>query len=162
MKGFFRQTLDGHLLNDAPSLFDWLFDDEKFEGSKWDANAKRKFTNKIQRIDGFGKSTFKKKTRRDAYPEIRTTRNRLRKPYALFSSGGSMGQDFVRHIRNGIAHGHVDLYKVNGTDYVQLTDKGRNGQTSYIVMPLTYLETIHRLYMETEDSLAGNRKGYRP
>ena len=33
MKGFFRQTLDGHLLNDAPSLFDWLFDVEKFEGS---------------------------------------------------------------------------------------------------------------------------------
>ena len=116
------------------------------------------------RLNGFSKATFKKKVSTESYPKLRTKRNRHRKPFAMFSSSGSLGQDFVRHIRNGIAHGHAEVYKAAGVDYVEITDymKGKDTdpiQTAYIAIPLSYLDSILRLYREVEEGSSHQKKG---
>lgn len=163
MSNFFETVIAEHLLDNMPTILDWLFNDKKFNGSNWTSGTKRKFTNKVMRLEGFGKATFKKKTSGESYPEIRTKRNRLRKPYAMFSSNGSLGQDFVRHIRNGIAHGHAEVYKAAGVGYVEITDWGKKDgglvQTAHISIPLSYLDSILRLYREVEEGSSHQKKG---
>ena len=120
---------------------------------------KSKFTKRVKRLNGFGDTTFMKKTNDIAYPVIQTKRNRKRKPYALFSSSGSLGQDFVRHVRNAIAHGRVEVYKSNGSDYLEMTDIGTHGQTAYIAMPVNYLHSLYRIYLEVSGNSQSRQKG---
>ncbi len=159
MGSFFQQVDEKKLLEDAPALYDWLVDDARFTGTPWDAVSKGRFTKKLKRLEGFGDRTFKRKTNADSYPVIRTKRNRKRTPFALFSCDGSEGQEFVRHVRNAIAHGQVEIYMVNGKAYAELRDFGKYGQTSYIAMPVGYLDSIYRIYREVEVGKTNNQKG---
>lgn len=159
MNTFFQQTITDRLLSDAPAVFDWLLSDERFTDSNWDSIKKSKFTKRVKRLNGFGDTTFMKKTNDIAYPVIQTKRNRKRKPYALFSSSGSLGQDFVRHVRNAIAHGRVEVYKSNGSDYLEMTDIGTHGQTAYIAMPVNYLHSLYRIYLEVSGNSQSRQKG---
>lgn len=161
MSTFFRQTIEHGLLSDAPAVFDWLLSDERFTGSNWDSMKKRKLTNRVKRLNGFGDTTFMKKTNDIAYPVIQTKRNRKRKPYALFSSSGSLGQDFVRHVRSAIAHGRVEVYKSNGSDYLEMTDIRTHGQTGYIAMPVNYSHSLYRIYLEVSSNCQSRQKGKR-
>ncbi len=49
----------------------------------------------------------------------------------------------------------------NGNAYAELKDFGKYGQTSYIAMPLSYLDSIYRIYREVEVGKTNNRKGRR-
>lgn len=159
MGSFFKQVYEKKLLKDAPAFYDWLFDDTRFTGAPWDAEGKGKFTKKLKHLGGFGNRTFKRKTKADSYPVIRTKRNRKRKPFALFSCDGSEGQAFVRHVRNAIAHGQAEIYTVDEIDYAELRDFGKYGQTSYIAMPVSYLDSIYLIYREVEVGKSSDRKG---
>ena len=160
MNDFFQNVMGEHLLNSAPAMFDWLFDDGKFDGPIWSTGTKRKFSNRVMKLEGFGKTTFKRKTARESYPETRAKRNRPKKPYAIFSSGGSLGQDFVRHIRNGIAHGNARLFKSGTVDYIEIYDYGsKEQQTAYIVMPLVNLSRIYSIYLDVSKSVTNRKKG---
>lgn len=52
MGTFFRTAIDDHLLNNAPAILDWLFDDKKFESNHWTRGAKRKLTNQMSESYG--------------------------------------------------------------------------------------------------------------
>ena len=106
-------------------------------------------------------SIFARKTGGNVYPEIRSKRNRKRQPYAIFSSSGSLGQDFIRHIRNGIAHGQAEFYKVKEADYIQIIDKGAKGQSAFIAMPISHLERIHQIHQEIDSDADNHTKGKR-
>lgn len=166
MSNFFQKVMDERLLDNLPAILDWLFDDKKFDGPAWTAGTKRKFTNKVLKLEGFSKATFKKKTNGDSYPKAHVKCARPQKPYAMFSSNTSLGQDFVRHIRNGIAHGRATPFKSGGKDYVEITDWGtrrtKNGdrvQTAYITIPLSHLNSILRIYREVEQGSSYKKKG---
>jgi hypothetical protein len=159
MGAFFRTAIGDHLLNDAPAILDWLFDDKKFNNKHWTMGTKRKLTNRISKLDGFSPSAFAKKTGGNEYPKIQSKRNRKRQPYAIFSSSESLGQDFIRHIRNGIAHGQAEFYNVKGVSYIQITDKGTKGQSAFIAMPISHLERIYQIYQEINKDTGNYKKG---
>jgi hypothetical protein len=159
MGAFFRTAIGDHLLNDAPAILDWLFDDKKFESKHWTRGAKRKLTNQISELYGCPSSIFARKTGGNVYPEIRSKRNRKRQPYAIFSSSESLGQDFIRHIRNGIAHGQAKFYNVKGVSYIQIADKGTKGQSAFIAMPTSHLERIYQIYQEIDKDTDNYKKG---
>ncbi len=161
MGTFFRTAIDDHLLNNAPAILDWLFDDKKFESKHWTRGAKRKLTNQIRELYECPSSIFARKTGGNGYPEIRSKRNRKRQPYAIFSSSGSLGQDFIRHIRNGIAHGQAEFYKVKEADYIQIIDKGAKGQSAFIAMPISHLERIYQIHQEIDSDADNHTKGKR-
>lgn len=132
---------------------DWFLDDARFQNHKWDKTAKNIFTKKLKKIDGFTNQALLKKTKRVQYPKMNSKANHKKKPYAVFSSYNSIGEDFVRHIRNGIAHGNISIYQVtkNKTKefFVQIQDFYHSKQTAFIAMPLDYLTTIKQVFEET-------------
>jgi len=148
MGSFFKEVEARQALPNAAAIFDWLLDDNRFQGNSWTKNNKAKFTKQVKRLDGFSDKAFRKKTSNEAYPAAcGGKRNRRMKPYALFSVGSSLGVDFVRHIRNAIAHGHINLYTSGNQTYLEAIDYSRNkAQSSYIAMPITYLESIFNIY----------------
>ena len=159
MGSFFTGLHEFGYLPSLAAVFDWLFSEHRFDGAIWNSNAKGRFTKELKRLDGFGSSSFLTKSAMNEYPVLKDRRNRKRKPYALFSSGGSIGESFVRHIRNAIAHGHAELYKVKGCLYIQMTDYDvRGNQTAYISMPLAYLNDIRIIYSNLEKSQTKSRK----
>ncbi len=66
MGSFFQQVDEKKLLEDAPVLYDWLFNDARFTGTPWDAVGKGRFTKKLKCLEGFGDRTFKRKTNADS------------------------------------------------------------------------------------------------
>ncbi len=72
-------------------------------------------------------------------------------PIAVFSAK-SLGEDFVRHLRNGIAHGHVKCLRIDTSTYVELTDSYQNKQTAYVLMPMSCFGQIREVYCEIEST----------
>ena len=161
MGTFFRTAIDDHLLNNAPAILDWLFDDKKFESKHWTRGAKRKLTNQmsesygcpLQSLPGKQAATcIQKSNQREIARDSLTP---------FFSSSGSLEQDFIRHIRNGIAHGQAEFYKVKEADYIQIIDKGAKGQSAFIAMPISHLERIHQIHQEIDSNADNHTKGKR-
>lgn len=152
MGSFFTEIFEHELLTKAPIVFDWLFDEKKFESPAWNAKKKAKFTKSLKRLEGFGKGNFRKSEKMEKYPDVLPECGEQPIPFALFSSSNSVGQDFVRHVRNAIAHGNAEIRKVKGSYFCEFRDyqAGRKMQTAYIAIPANYLERIYKSYKDVE------------
>ena len=63
-------------------------------------------------------------------------------------NGKSEGRDWVRHIRNAIAHGNVNVRKIKGEPILEMRDfqPDKKKQTAYILIPICYLDLIKKAY----------------
>ena len=155
MKTFFSRLLEESPGEEAACILGWLLNDDKFNGSIWDKASKTEFTSRIRSLEGFGDSKwFSKKSKSVGYPTSASQFGGNLRPYALFSSGSSLGQDFVRHIRNGVAHGHVRCLTNGNTNYIELTDWGSKGQSAFVLMPLSYIKDIFLIYRQMDSELS--------
>ena len=78
----------------------------------------------------------------------------------------SIGKDFIRHIRNGIAHGQTKIIKRENTLYIEILDfkdkdKSLDKQTGYIYIPLSYVVDIYKIYSEIQKSINNTKKSAR-
>ena len=82
--------------------------------------------------------------------------------YVKMTEDGSVGESFVRHIRNGIAHGNTEIVRQKqdeNKDAITILEiydykifKGNHTQTAYIKMPVNELVDIYRLYIEIQEN----------
>lgn len=74
----------------------------------------------------------------------------------LLGKSGSESRDFIRHIRNGIAHGKTKIVRKNAKLWVEIKDNNtKKQQTAYLFMPIQYIYNVHKYYVEIDKS---NRK----
>lgn len=151
MEKFFSGLVNYRLYSDWASTLDWLFDDDKF--LNFDRNIMTKFTKKVKKLEYIGVDNY-------IYDSIKCLSfNKINRiEYKLFIALGkkdSQGRDFVRHIRNGIAHGATKIERRGGGDlYIEIKDfNSKKQQTAYIYMPLDYIVKIHQIYKEVKCSI---------
>ncbi len=124
------------------NALDWFFSEDKFKDN-WDKTKAGQFTNQL-------------KTRLSLLDESNGYQYKNVNPFATDDtpspviqhlSNKSEGKDFVKHIRNGIAHGRAYIKFQNLIEYIILTDYNiQNVQTAFMYMPLEYLLIIHEVY----------------
>lgn len=129
---------------------DWLFDDERFSTERgWTSGYVGAFTKKIKKLPMIGKNNYSY----DAIKNLDFSNIDSNNIQIIHSKGDTEGRDFVRHIRNGIAHGRNEVRKFNGTDYIRILDYNRkNEQTAFIYVPLSYILDIYKAYKDVEKS----------
>lgn len=75
-------------------------------------------------------------------------------------NGDSVARDFLRHIRNSVAHGKCDIRQKKGRlvfvgrDY---KDSDGNDQSAYICLSVEALQGVYKLYCDIERSIERNR-----
>ena len=118
MNGVFQALRDEKQLNDWANLFDWLFDDDRFdERCGWTGGYIGAFTKKTKKLfENFGVNYNYARCKELTF--CRTSNHTI----AFFSAGESEGRDLVRHIRNGIAHGRTVMQKINDELYIEIKD----------------------------------------
>lgn len=162
MKLFSALLEKGEFLHYAKTL-DWLLNDNKFSRSAWDQQKVQQLTKSIYKIKGFSRERLtygsKKKL---TFPKRGEYLNH--QPFTFYvARGESIAKDLIRHIRNGIAHGNINLYDIKGNLIVELLDFGKESkqsdrQTAYMVFPLNFLNDIHSLYQEKDRVRKNNSK----
>ena len=129
-------------------LFDWLFDDRKFEN--WSPSQVKKLTEKIWVANGFSKNNFVKAKGNKDFPQ-----SCPQKPIVIICENNG-SKDIIKHIRNGIAHGHVNFKKNNQfillKDYYTRDSKNhKKGDLSALFfVPESFVLEMYRLYKEIE------------
>ncbi|MBQ6381375.1 MAG: hypothetical protein IJJ41_07245 [Clostridia bacterium] len=148
MSDFFKKLSELNDYNEWATIFDWLFDDKKFK--YWTSGYVGSLTKKIKRLQGIGNNNYTYDTYSNIeFPSI----NESKTLEILMVKGNGEGKDIIRHVRNSIAHGNASISKLNGTPYIEIIDKNKNGmQTAYIFFPLEYIEKIYELYKDVEKS----------
>ncbi len=153
MSKFFQTMVDTNLYKEWAETIDWLVDDEKFDAKKgWSSSQLSKLTKQIHKLPNFsqGKNYIYGSQKNLAFPKKRT-----RKIQVIFSNGESESRDFIRHIRNGIAHGNTELFQTSNGLFIEIKDYNSSGtkQTAYICFPAEYIVSIHKLYVNIKKSL---------
>lgn len=138
MAKFFKKLYTSNLYDDWADILDWLFDDKKFEG--WGKGAKRKLTHKVKKLLQLEKILYEKKT----LEHMQTLSINRKKVYVYnFSSGESESVSIIRHIRNSIAHSHINI----STKYITLQDFKTTGEkTSDMRIPVDFIEKVYNEY----------------
>ena len=158
MSTFFQNIVDYKLFNEWAETLDWLVDDNKFDKAiGWTSGYVGSLSKKIRKINGFSKdktycyTAMKKLTFPTACPDG---------VIAFFSNGGSECKDFIRHIRNGIAHGKTKCIKKNKELYIEVKDYDSTGinQTAYFFFPMDYITQIYKLYKCVMRSFKNQKK----
>ena len=147
MGKLFANLVSEGLFNDWASLLDWFFNDNKFEG--WSPNKVGKLTKRIKKLPNVGKRNYDYDSlKRLSFPK-KPKRKNVR---IIIGKSDSEVKDWVRHLRNGIAHGRTNTKKQDGVLWIEIEDFNKNGmQTAYMFMPMDYILKIHRLYKEIAD-----------
>ena len=147
---FFVDLVDYNLISEWGSLLDWFFNDNKFDN--WSSQQVGKLTKRIKRMDGINEDTYK-------YTSIKNINFPKRRPNdvkVLLGKSESVSRDFIRHIRNGIAHGKTKIIRKNAKLWVEIKDNNTKKQpTAYLFMPIQYIYDIHEYFTEIDKS---NRK----
>ena len=147
----FKSLENYGLMQHYIDFFDWIFTD-KFDNSRWNNKNKIQcFTKRLYNYTG-----LEKKNR------IYEAQNKINFPddakkpsftFVCMSKGDSFGRDWIRHIRNSIAHGHCVFHICNGQYYLEMMDYSNNNcnrQTAYFFVPLTYLFQTKKDYDELD------------
>lgn len=135
------------------SFFDWLFAD-KFDKNLWsNQNRVQSMAKRIRKLNGLRREDFIcDALKRITLPEAGTFKSQ-RCPTILFGEGDGEARGWIRHIRNGIAHGNCHAVLINGEPCLELldfSDDSHRNQTAYILVPLEYLFETKRIYDELE------------
>ena len=162
---FFKTLNERNEFGNYAQALDWLLSDNKFNKNVWDnKNKVRAFTNSIHKLEHFTMDRLCYKAKKDIkFPE-KGSYTQFEVPTIFMSKGESEARDFVRHLRNGIAHGNLEIIDRNNEMVVELLDYGKegdekSGQTAYFVIPLKYLLSVYNLYIQKENQwLKGRRR----
>lgn len=156
---FFVSLSQRGLLVDWAPLLDWYLSSEHFEGEIW-KNYISVFTRKIKKINCIQGANIKYGTKGTlTFPARRPNGVRIILEQTT-ENCESIGKDFVRHIRNGIAHGRARFTKIGDEDYIEIKDYGDNlqtRQTAYILIPCDCLKSVYDVYSE-QDKIIRQRK----
>ena len=143
MPKLFTELVNEGLFNEWASLLDWFFDEKKFDG--WSPAQVGRLTKKIKKQLGIGKGNY----RNDSFKNLSFSKRNSNSITIIFGPKGSEARNLIKHLRNGIAHGHSKIKKNKGIPWIELEDYNTNGQqTAYIYMPIDYIAQIHKLYVE--------------
>lgn len=147
MNTFFKTIVDYQLINDLSETLDWLFDDDKFSNKEyWYPNAVGRLSKKIHKLPKFDKKNY----HYDAIKNLRFPKGQCRTIKVIFSNGDSESKEFIKHIRNGIAHGHAKCIKLDKDIYIEIKDFRSDGktQTAYMMFPISYVNKMYDFYKE--------------
>lgn len=147
MEEFFSFLAQHGMLNELANTLDWLVDEQKFAGDDWDSSRKTTFSRTIHGTLFPNPYVFESKSRERDFPDANTC---IETPYALFA-GKSMSDDFIRHIGNGIAHGHARGHMIGNEAYVETKDYHSGRQTAHILIPIEYLNSIYQIYLGMDE-----------
>ncbi|MBQ7265580.1 MAG: hypothetical protein IJS61_05725 [Firmicutes bacterium] len=157
MSKFFNNLVNIGLLNDWATILDWLFDDNKFDSKKWSSGYVGSFSKKIKKFDYIGKNNFIYDKRDNIL--FQNTIDKENPIIIKMIRGDSAGKDFVRHIRNGIAHGCNSFHVIKEKTYIKILDYNRKKeQTAYIIIPIEYIEQLYNIYASIEQQIIFNTK----
>lgn len=156
MEKMFKEIANRGLLEEWAEILDWLFDDSKFSKDiGWNRGYTGLFAKRIQRFSGFSKDkTFVWKS--DTEIQLPGKNTKRTAPYVAFTKGDGIARDFVRHMRNGIAHGLTYLFNQKGAlciEIIDFSDKGKKNQTAYFSIPISFITESFKVYQEIEKSI---------
>lgn len=150
----FVDLVDNGLINSWGNLLDWLFDDQKFDN--WTPDLLKKYIKKLKRLPNLSNSNYKYDFSINLPFPKKMTRQKIK-----FLSGKHDGEarDWVRHIRNGIAHGKTRIIKEPDELWIEIKDYNKSGnQTAYIYFPISYICKTYELYKEIDKLKYFHRK----
>lgn len=150
MMNFFKALNDHKLLVAHIPFLDWIFT-EKFDKTRWNnKNRIQAFTKLLYKYPGLTeKSRVYTAQKNIVFP----VKYKGTKPIVYMSDGGSYGRDWIRHIRNAIAHGHCLFIERRGHFFLELKDYSNSEctrQTSYLFIPIDYLLRTLKDYDELD------------
>lgn len=150
----FKCIQEANLFADYAEAFDFILSDGKFDPYLWDNRNKVKgFTKGLHRLTGWNDSTVQYGSLKSmSFPSMGSWTS-MHAPCVYMNQSNSEGRDFLRHLRNGIAHGRTAVYNKGGKLYLELVDykdASCNTQTAYFMIPLTYLIAVFNLYKSKE------------
>ena len=141
----FSRLSEMRLIEEWVPVLDWLLDDSRFSAERgWNQQKKTSFTNEVKKR--FNNWIITKLKDATWEPQPQKTH------YVKMTKDGSVGESFVRHIRNGIAHGNTEIVRQRQDEnkaaitllkiYDYKISKGTQNQTAYIKMPVNELVDI--------------------
>ena len=156
MSNFFNDLATEGIIKNCAELLDWIFDDERFSsGRGWTSGYVGKFTKKVKKTLPVRKSNYSY----DCIKNLSFPHGKPKSIKIIHAKGDSEARDFVRHIRNGIAHGKTNISKPKGELYIEILDYNKSGeQTAYIYIPLSCIFNIYNTYSEVEKSINNSIK----
>lgn len=158
----FKELVSSNLIIDWAETLDWLFDDGKFSAKNgWNRGYTGQFAKKILKFEGFSKEeTFI--TGAAKHLKFPLSGTKRKEPYVVLSERDGIAKDFVRHVRNGIAHGLTNTYKNNkGILYIEIidySDKDKENQSAYLAFPISYITKSHKAYQDVEKSIKNTKE----
>lgn len=122
MNRFFHDLAKNNRLTERAEKLDWLFDESKFSPTeKWTPGRITRLTKRIQKIM-YEYTEMEKGIQKCTDKGLDSLSIDKGHSCAYRTSPNSISRDFIRHIRNGIAHGHCTLYKKNKRYFVEIID----------------------------------------
>lgn len=162
MSNLFQQLVNESLILDWAETLDWLFDDDKFSAAKgWNSGYIGLFSRRIQKFNGF--STKKGNFNTDSAKNLCFWKSGTKKktPCVVFAKGDGIAKDFVRHMRNGIAHGLTSIYRIKkGELFIEILDfkdDSKKKQTAYYAIPVSYITDSYKEYQNIEKSIRNTK-----
>lgn len=151
-KGFFESFFAEFPYEKWIVVFDWLFDDRKYDD--WSSPELGNFVKEFKKHDAIKNGKYVCGKRTEVTPEdYNRKRCKNKKSIVIMIKGAGEGRDLVRHIRNGIAHGRAMLCTRQGTRCLEMTDYGKfgektekGGQTAYLLIPVDFVYYLYELY----------------
>ena len=148
MSNLLRSLEKKNLLYKYIDDIDWFLNGKFFEPShRWTKKRKDSFTRRISKL-------IEKECQTGSASTLDFTpiNHHSKQKKTVFTDGNGKGLSFLKHIRNGIAHGHANLYFPK-TPYIEIRDYQKSGeQTAYFYIPLDYLTKIIKIYRFVETS----------
>ena len=146
MAKLFAELLEKRMIEDWTNLLDWIFDDDKFD--RWSPQMLGKLTKKVKKLQGIGKENYKYNSVKNLVFPKRISRKGIK---IIIGKKDGEARDWIRHIRNGIAHGKTRVDSNAGVLWIEIKDFKNdkdNTQTAYYYMPTEYIVSIYKLYRE--------------
>ena len=144
MSKLFTELVDRGIINNWANLLDWLFDDQKFE--RWESSKLGKYTKRLKKLPGIGKNNYEYGPLKNLSFPKRLTRQKIK---ILSCHQNSESKDWVRHIRNGIAHGKNRIINEPDGLWIEIKDFNKPGdQTAYYYIPIDIIFQSYKLYKE--------------
>lgn len=122
MNRFFQDLAKNNRLTKRDEELDWLFDESKFcPKEKWTQERIKRLTKHIQEIM-YEYTEIEKGIQKCTGKGLDSLSIDKGHSCAYRTSPNSISRDFIKHIRNGIAHGQCTLYKKNKHYFVEIID----------------------------------------
>lgn len=146
MSKLFVNLVNNGLIDSWASLLDWFFDDEKFDG--WTPYMLRRYIKRLKKLPGIGENSYTYgAVKKLSFPK-RLTSMKIK---VLSGQNSGEAKDWVRHIRNGIAHGKTRLIKESDELWIEIKDYNKSGdQTAYMYFPISYIFRTFETHKELD------------